>query len=97
MTMQRAIGLLLLAVAGIFSLPVAAFFLDGPRSENFIVPAQLAVMALLGALIGRVLPGLAGASPNPRRAIVIGAVIGVLMGLLGILIFFVLLSGLSGA
>ena len=94
---QRAVALAVLLVAGILSLPVAAFFLDGRSTENYVLPAQLLAMALVGSVVGRLLPGLAGAGATPRRAGVVGAVTGLGMAVLGVLLFFVLLSGFDGA
>ncbi|CAN5124696.1 hypothetical protein BH18ACT5_BH18ACT5_12210 [soil metagenome] len=65
MTGQRTLALLLLLVAGIFSLPVAPYFFDSPGTENF--------------------------------AMIVGALVGVVMALIGIVIFFLLLNGFSGA
>ncbi len=97
MNSQRILGLLILLVAGIFSLPVAAYFLDSQGTENWIIPVQLFVMALIGAVVGRLLPGIAGPNPTTNRAMWFGALMGVVMALIGILIFFVLLNGFSGA
>lgn len=94
---QRIAALLILLAAGILSLPIAAYFLDGEGQENWIVPAQLIGMAVLGAVVGSLLPGLAGPSADSGRARLIGAVTGVAMGLVGVLIFFLLLSGFDGA
>lgn len=77
------IRLAALAVAGILSLPVTAYFLDGQGTENWILPVQLLVMAALGALLW------------PRR--LVGALIGVGMGLVGAAVFFLLLNGFHGA
>ena len=54
-------------------------------------------MALVGAAVGALLPGLAGAGSAPARGSIIGAAIGVGMAILGVVIFFLLLSGFSGA
>lgn len=97
MNSQRILGLLILLVAGIFSLPVAAYFLDSQGTENWIIPVQLLIMALIGAVVGRLLPGIAGPNPTPNRAMWFGALMGVVMALIGILIFFVFLNGFSGA
>ena len=93
---QRVGALLLLLPAGILSLPVAAAFLDGEGQENWIVPVQLVAMALLGVLVGTFLPGLAGPSASRARGQVVGALVGIAMGVLGVVIFFVLLSGFDG-
>jgi len=94
---QRVLALVLLLVAGVLSLPVVAYFFDGQGTENWIVPITLLVMAGLGAVVGRLLPGLAGAGATPRRALVAGALTGVLMVIVGVVIFFLLLSGFDGA
>ena len=94
---QRIAALLILLVAGILSLPVAAYFLDGEGQENWIVPAQLVGLALLGVVVGSLLPGLAGPSASAGRARLVGALMGIAMGLLGVVIFFLLLSGFDGA
>lgn len=94
---QRVVGLLVLLAAGILSLPVVAYFIDGQGSENWIVPVQIVVMALIGALVGRLLPGIAGPNATPNKAMIRGALLGVLMAVVGILIFFLLLNGFSGA
>ena len=86
---------MILLVAGILSLPVAAYFLDSPGTENWIVPAQLVAMAAIGAVVGRLLPGIAGSAG--RRPVLVGAVMGVVMALVGVAIFFLLLNGFSGA
>jgi hypothetical protein len=96
-TGQRVVALGLLLVAGVLSLPIAAAFLDGEGSENFIVPAQLGGMAVIGAAVGLLLPGLGGAGSSAGRAARIGAFVGVGMAVLGIAVFFVLLSGFDGA
>ena len=64
-TVQRlliAVGLLL---AGMVSLPLSAYFLDGPATENLVLPAQLAGMALLGAALGAAAPAILARAPPP--------------------------------
>ena len=92
---QRTVALLILLVVGVVSLPVAAYFLDSPGRENWIVPAQLLAMAAIGALVGRLFPGIAGSSGS--RPVLVGAITGVVMALVGVAIFFLLLNGFSGA
>ena len=94
---QRVIAVLVLLVLGVMSLPAVAYFIDGEGSENWIVPVQLLVMALFGAIVGRALPGLAGANPPPGRAMLVGAIVGVVASLVGVVLFFLLLSGFDGA
>ena len=86
--LQRGVAVVLLILAGILSLPVVAAFLDGGSTEDLIVPIQLIVMAVVGAIIGYLLPGLAG--PGSRSAMV-GALIGVAAALVGVAIFMMLL------
>ena len=88
---QRVVALLL--TAGIMSLPLAALALDGEGTENFILPAQLVGMAIIGAVVGRLLPGLAGATASTQRAVWVGVGVGLLLAVLGVLLFFVLLNG----
>jgi multisubunit Na+/H+ antiporter MnhG subunit len=90
---QRVIAVLVLLVAGVLSQPIAAAFLDGEGSENLIIPAQLVGMALLGAAVGGVLPALAGAGSSNGHGAKVGAVLGVVLALVGVAIFFVLLNG----
>ena len=76
---QRGVAVVLLFLAGILSLPVVAAFLDGGSTEDLIVPIQLAVMAVVGAITGYLLPGgrrprleqraqCAGRRPHRRRS-----------------------------
>jgi hypothetical protein len=95
--LQRLVALVLLLAAGIVSLPLAAFAFDGEGSENFILPAQLAGMALLGAVVGYLLPGLAGPTATQRRSVWVGVGVALLLAVLGVIFFFLLLSGFDGA
>ena len=94
--MERMLGLFVLLVAGIVSLPLAALRLRREGSENWIIPAQLGGMAVIGALVSVAIPGLTGAETAGRR-VVFGALIGVGMALVGVLVFFLLLNGFDGA
>ena len=88
---QRGVVMVLLLVAGILSLPVVAAFLDGPSTEDLIVPVQLAVMAVVGAIAGYLLPGGAGFGSSRARSAGVGAVVGVAMGLGGVVVFYLVL------
>jgi hypothetical protein len=94
---QRVAALLLLFVLGIASLPLSALVLGDEGTENWILPAAAALVLLVGAAVGSVLPGLAGAGASRRRAAGVGAVAGVGMLVVGVVLFFLLLNGFSGA
>lgn len=95
--LQRLVALVMLLAAGVVSLPVAAYAFDNEGSENFILPAQLAGMAVVGALVGWLLPGLAGDAASTRRGVWVGIGIGLLFAVLGVVLFFLLLNGFDGA
>jgi hypothetical protein len=94
---QRWTTLLILLVLGIFSLPVTAYFFDGDGAENWIVPVAVLIMAVFGSIVGSMLPGLAGEGATQQRGALIGAAVGVSMLVVGLVVFFLLLSGFSGA
>jgi hypothetical protein len=94
---QRPIALLILLFAGVFSLPLSALFLDGEGNENWILPAAFAAMAIIGAVVGGVLPGIAGRDASATKGRWVGALVGVGMLVLGTLVFFLILSGFDGA
>ncbi|HET7820400.1 MAG TPA: hypothetical protein VFL10_02655 [Ornithinibacter sp.] len=95
--MRRAAALLVLLVLGVISLPLVASVLDGQGTENLILPVQLVLMVAAGALAGRLVPTLGGADASPRRGIVVGALLGLGAAVFGLVIFFLLLNGISGA
>ena len=94
---QRALAVVVLLVAGILSLPLAAAAFDGEGTENWIIPAQLVGMLVVGALVGAALPGLAGAGATRSRGVRLGMVYAVGAAVVGVLLFWVLLSGFDGA
>ena len=93
-TSQRPIALLLIVVDGLISLPVAAAILDGESTDQLIIPVQLTVMAALGALVGYALPGLGGEGSSRPRSAGIGAVLGVVVALVSVALFYLLLDGI---
>ena len=95
--LQRPLALVILLAAGIFALPLSALFLDEDGNENWILPAAFAVMAIVGALVGGALPGLAGSHATRSKGRWVGALVGVAMVVLGTLIFFLLINGFEGA
>jgi hypothetical protein len=66
--MEGVLGLFMLVVAGILILPLAASAFDSEGSENWVIPAQLGGMAIIGALVGLAIPGLTGAPSPPAAA-----------------------------
>ena len=96
-TFQRIIGVVVLIGAGALSLPVTAAFLDGPGTENWIIPVQAGVVAVIGAACGLALPALAPTGASTTLRVLAGAGWGLLAGMLGVLIFWILLNGLAGA
>jgi len=94
---QRVVGVLALLVAAVLSLPVVAYFLDGQGTENWIIPVQLAVMAAIGAGVTSALPALVRPGSSPARRALTGAGWGLLAAVVGVLVFWLLISGLSGA
>jgi len=94
---QRLVALVLLLAAGIISLPLAAAAFDGEGTENLILPAQLCGMAVLGGVVGYLLPGLAGDGASTRRAVWVGVGVAMLLAVLGVVLFFLLLNGFDGA
>jgi hypothetical protein len=95
--LQRTIAVVVLLATGIVSLPAVAYVLDGPTTENLVLPAQLALMAGIGALVGFALPELAGGHATPRRGAWVGALAGLAAAFVGVVLFFILLNGFSGA
>ena len=96
-TVQRLVGAGVLLATGILSLPVTAYFLDGPATENWILPVQLTVMAAAGAACAHLLPALAPRDATSARRTLVGIGWGLLAGLAGVLLFWFLLNGLRGA
>ena len=95
--MRRIVALVALLVLGVFSLPLVATFLDGDGAENWILPVALGLMAVVGGLFGRAVPTLGGAEASRRRGMVAGALLGLAASVVGVVLFFLLISGLDGA
>ena len=94
---QRVVGIVVLLVLGSLSLPAAASVLDGQGPENWIVPAQLVGMAAVGAAVTVALPGLAREGATTGRRAMTGAWWGLLAAAVGVVVFWLLLSGFGGA
>ena len=89
--------MILLLAAGVLSLPISAAFLDGEGTENWIVPAQLLVMGLVGAAVTVALPALARADGSTGRRALTGAWWGLLAAFVGVLVYWFLINGIGGA
>lgn len=97
MSVPRSLAVIGLLVLGVLALPVLASFLDGEGTENLIIPLDLILMAVIGAVVWRLVPAPAGAEVPPSRTALVGAGIGLAAALVGLLLFFFLLSGFDGA
>lgn len=94
---QRIVGAVVLLVTGMLSLPLSAALLDGEGTENWIVPVQLLAMAGIGAGLAVALPALAReGAPTGRRAMT-GVWWGLLAALVGVLVFWFAINGITGA
>jgi uncharacterized membrane-anchored protein len=94
---QRVVGIVVLLVLGVLSLPATAFVLDDQGTENWIVPVQLVVMAAVGAAVTVALPGLAREGATTGRRAMTGAWWGLLAAAVGVVVFWLLISGIGGA
>jgi hypothetical protein len=96
-TVQRLVIGVGLLLAGMVSLPLSAYFLDGPATENLVLPAQLAGMAVLGAALGTAAPAISREGATAGRRALVGAGWGLLAAVVGVAVFWFLLNGLGGA
>ena len=94
---QRVIGIVVLLVLGGLVWPLTALFLDGQGTENWIIPVALLAAMAVGAVVTIALPGLARAGATTRRRAMTGAWWGLLASFAGVAVFWLLLSGFSGA
>jgi hypothetical protein len=94
---QRVVGIVVLVVLGMLSLPVSAYALDDPGTENWIVPVQLLAMAAVGAAVTVGLPGMAREGASTGRRALTGAWWGLLAAFAGVVVFWFLLNGFRGA
>lgn len=69
----------------------------GPRTENWILPVQLVVMAAIGAAVTIALPAMARAGAPMRTRALTGLGWGLLAAMGGVLVFWLLLNGFRGA
>ena len=96
-TSQRVVGIVVLFVTGLLSLPVSAFLLDSEGTENWIVPVQLVAMAATGAAVTVALPALAREGAGTARRARTGIWWGLLAAIVGVLVSWFALNGIRGA
>jgi len=97
---QRVVGIVVLVVLGMLTLPVVAYFADTGDSngaENWIIPVALLAMAVVGAALAVALPGLAREGASTGRRALTGVWWGLLGQFVGLVVFWFLLNGLGGA
>ena len=97
---QRVVGIVVLLVLGMLTLPVVAALTDtgdGGGAENWIIPVALLAMAVIGAALAVALPGLAREGASTGRRALTGAWWGLLGLFVGLVVFWFLLNGLNGA
>src|SRR6188472_1904695 len=93
---QRVVGIVVLLVLGVLSLPAVAFVIDGEGAENWIIVVDLVAMAAVGAAVTIALPGLAREGATTGRRAMTGAWWGLLAAAVGVVVFWLLLSGFGG-
>ena len=95
---QRVVGIVVLLVLGMLSLPAAAFVLDGQGTENWIIAGRSSSRwRPIGAAVTIALPGLAREGATTGRRAMTGAWWGLLAAAVGVVVFWLLLSGFGGA
>ncbi|MBL0749932.1 hypothetical protein [Nocardioides baculatus] len=95
---QRVVGIVVLVVLGLLTLPVVAYFADtgdGDGTENWIIPVALLAMAVIGAALAIALPGLAREGASTGRRALTGVWWGLLGLFVGLVVFWFLLNGLD--
>ena len=94
---QRVVGIVVLLVLGVLSLPAVAFVIDGEGAENWIIVVDILAMAAVGAAVTIALPGLAREGATTGRRAMTGAWWGLLAATVGVVVFWLLISGIGGA
>ena len=82
-----------LVVLGVLSLPLTAMVFDDAGQEGWIIPVQVVVMALVGAAVGYAVPQLAGDGAARTRGSLVGVLIALVGVVIGLVMYFILLSG----
>ena len=83
-TAQRVVGVVVLLVTGMLSLPVSAALFDDPATENWVIVIQLAAMAATGAVVTIALPAMAREGASTARRVRTGIWWGLLAALVGV-------------
>ena len=86
----------MLLVLGALVWPGTAFFFE-EGTENWIVPVGLLAAMAIGAAVTIALPALARAGASTGRRALTGAWWGLLASFAGVVVFWFLLNGFSGA
>ena len=81
MVVKRVVAVVVLLALGVLSLPLVAYFLDGEGAENWILPVQLVLMAVVGAVVGEYLGSAAGLGYLIQQAEGVFDVAGVFAGM----------------
>lgn len=94
---QRVVGIVVLVVLGVLTLPVVASLVDSDGSENWIIAVAIGAMAAIGAGLAIALPGMAREGASTGRRALTGVWWGLLGLAVGLVVFWFLLNGLGGA
>lgn len=94
---QRVVGIVVLVVLGVLTLPVVASLVDSDGSENWIIALAIGAMAAIGAAVAIALPGIAREGASTGRRALTGVWWGLLGLTVGLAVFWFLLNGLGGA
>lgn len=93
---RRLVAVVLLVLLGVFTLPLVALVID-TIDENLVAPVHVALVLAAGIGTWTFVPGVAAPDMPTSRRIAVGAAIGFLAAITAYVVFFLLLSGFSGA
>lgn len=92
----RGSATLVLLALGVLSLPLVALVFDQAGQQAWIIPAQVVVMAVIGAGVGVLVPSLAGSGASRARAATVRALIALAGVAISLVLFVMLLDGIGG-